>query len=77
MEKNQSLELVLMCKNDGIFINDKGEHCSVSKYYIKNTLNIFVTFSNGNGVATRNAIRSTSEKRILKLLNSDNFKLVN
>ena len=78
MENNyQTLSEALKCKNFGIFVNSNGEYCNVSRYYIKNSLRIQVIFNKDyTEMATRPAIDSTSEKRILKLLNSENFKLV-
>jgi hypothetical protein len=78
MENNyQTLSEVLKAKNNGLFLNSNGEYCNVNRYYINNTLKFQVIFNkNFTDIATRPAINSTSEKRILKLLNSENFKLV-
>jgi len=77
MENNKTLGQLLMAKSFGNFVNDKGEYCRVSRYYIKNTEKFQVVFSKGmNEVATRPAINSTSEKRIVKLLTTENFKLI-
>ena len=77
MENYNTLAEALKAKNNGLFINSNGEYCNVSRFYIKNTLRFQVTFNNNfTDIATRPAINSTSEKRILKLLNSENFKLV-
>ena len=58
-------------------INDKGEFINVVRFYQKNTLKFQVIFSKGLGyVATRPAINAVSEKRVLKLINTENFKLV-
>lgn len=77
MENYNTLAEALKAKNNGLFVNSNGEYCNVSRFYIKNTLRFQVTFNkNFTDIATRPAINSTSEKRILKLLNSENFKLV-
>jgi hypothetical protein len=74
--ENKTLGQVLECKSCGVFVNDKGEYCTVSTYYIKNTKRIQVVFSKGIGnPATRNAITTTSDKKVLKLLSSENFIL--
>ena len=74
--ENKTLGQVLECKSYGVFINDKGEYCTVSSYYIKNNKRIQVTFSKGIGtIATRPAITTTSEKKVLKLLSYENFVL--
>ena len=71
-----SIGQALGCKNYAVFINDNGQYCNISRYYIKNTLYFNVIFSKGLcDIATRNAIKTTSERKILKLLNSENFKL--
>lgn len=77
MENYNTLAEALKGKNNGLFVNSNGEYCNVSRFYIKNTLRFQVIFNkNFTDIATRPAINSTSEKRILKLLNSENFKLV-
>ena len=74
---NQTLGQVLRGRNEGVFVNDKGEFINVFRYYQKNTLKFQVIFSKGLGyVATRPAINAVSEKRVLKLINTENFKLV-
>jgi len=77
MENNITLGQLLQGKSFGTFINTNGEHCVVSRYYIGNKLKFQVIFrENLHSLATRPAINSTSEKRIVKLLTSENFKLV-
>ena len=77
MENYNTLTEALKSKNNGLFVNSNGEYCNVSRFYINNTLRFQVIFNkNFTDIATRLAINSTSEKRILKLLNSENFKLV-
>jgi hypothetical protein len=59
---------------NAVFKNDKGEYCRVSRYYIKNTEHFQVIFSKSvYDTATRFAINSISEKKILKFLNSEKF----
>jgi len=74
---NQTLGQILKTKNHGVLVNDKGEFINVIRFYQKNTLRFQVIFSKGLGdSATRPAINTTSEKRVLKLINTENFKLV-
>jgi hypothetical protein len=74
---NQTLGQVLRGRNEGVFVNDKGEFINVIRFYQKNTLKFQVIFSKGLGdVATRPAINTVSEKRVLKLINTENFQLV-
>ena len=74
---NQTLGQILLAKNNSVLVNDKGEFIYVVRYYQKNTLKFQVIFSKGLGdVATRPAINTVSEKRVLKLINDENFKLV-
>jgi hypothetical protein len=76
--KYKSLGEALKCKNYGVFVNSDGEYCTVGSYYIKNNNKFEIIFSKGlnGGIATRPAIKSTSEKKILKVLNYENFILV-
>jgi hypothetical protein len=74
---NQTLGVILQGRNEGVFVNDKGEFINVVRFYQKNTLKFQVIFSKGLGdVATRPAINTVSEKRVLKLINTENFQLV-
>jgi hypothetical protein len=74
---NQTLGQVLRGRNEGVFVNDKGEFINVIRFYQKNTLKFQVIFSKGLGdVATRPAINTVSEKKVLKLINTENFQLV-
>jgi hypothetical protein len=77
MTTEKTLGQVLRGRNEGIFVNDKGEFINVIRFYQKNTLKFQVIFSKGLGdVATRPAINTVSEKRVLKLINTENFQLV-
>ncbi len=74
----ETLGTILKGKNYGVFKNDKGEYCQVSRFYVRNNQKFQVIFSKSfSDLATRNAINSTSEKRILKLLKTENFVLEN
>jgi hypothetical protein len=77
MENYTSVGQALKAKNFGTFINTNGEYCVVSRFYIKNNLKYQVVFSKGFETATRPAINSVSEKKILKLLNTEKFILIN
>ena len=77
MENNITLGKLLQGKSFGKFVNTDGEHCVVSRYYTGNKLKFQVIFSeNLYSLATRPAINSVSEKRIVKLLTTENFKLI-
>jgi hypothetical protein len=77
MENYTSIGQALKTRNFGTFINTNGEYCTVSRFYVKNTLKFQVVFSKGFETATRPAINSVSENKILKLLNTEKFILIN
>jgi hypothetical protein len=73
----ETLGIILKGKNVGVFKNDNDEYCHICKFYIKNTQRIQIIFSKDFGdTATRSAINTTSEKKVLKLLKEENFKLL-
>ena len=73
-----SLSQALKARTDGLFLNDKGEYCRVNSYCYNNKRKIQVIFSkNVCDISARPALNSTSEKRVLKFLNSEKFVLVN
>lgn len=75
---NQTLGQILKGKNNGIFVNPNGEYINVTRYYVNNTLKFQIIFSkNIYDVATKPGINTTSEKKVLKLLNTENYELVN
>ena len=75
---NQTLGQILKGKNNGIFVNPNGGYINVTRYYYKNTLKFNVIFSkNIYDTATRPAMNTTVEKKVLKLLNTENYELVN
>lgn len=69
------------CNNYARFQNEQGEIISISSGYDKNTLRIYVTFmdtkdfANG-GVARQPMVRSTSEKKIAKLIIDGGYKKI-
>ena len=72
-----TLGVILRGKNVGVFKNDNDEYCYITRGYNKNTENFQIIFSKNNGdIATRPAINTTSEKKVLKILKEENFKLV-
>jgi hypothetical protein len=77
MENYTSVGQALKAKNFGTFINTNGEYCTVSRFYIKNNLKYQVVFSKGFDIATRPAMNTTFENKVLKLLSTENYKLVN
>jgi hypothetical protein len=77
MEKDITLGQLLRGKSSGKFVNNNGKYCTVLRYYIGNKQKFQVIFSeNLYSLATRAAINSTSEKKIIKLLTTENFMLV-
>jgi hypothetical protein len=74
---NQTLGQILLGKNNGLLVNDKGEYIYVIRYYNKNALKYQVIFSKGlTEMARKPALNTTVEKKVLKLINDENFKLV-
>ena len=72
----ETLGILLKGKNSGIFKNTNGEYCQISRYYIGNNQKFQVIFSKGFGdIAMRDAINTTSEKKILKLIKEEGFLL--
>ena len=72
----ETLGILLKGKNSGIFKNTNGEYCQISRYYIGNNQKFQVIFSKGmSDIATRGAINTTSERKILKLVKEEGFVL--
>ena len=72
----ETLGIILKGKTSGIFKNDNGEYCQISRYYIGNNQKFQIIFSKGyNDIAIRPAINTTSEKKVLKLIKDENFAL--
>lgn len=73
----ETLGILLKGKNTGIFKNAKDEYCHISKYYVGNIQKFQIIFSKGLGdIAIRNAINTTSEKKVLKLIKDEGFVFV-
>jgi hypothetical protein len=72
----ESLSIKLKCKNSGLFKNKLGDYCEISSYYIKNTRYFMVIFAKPGEIAKRFAIKTTSEKKVLKLIETEGFELV-
>lgn len=73
----ETLGKILGGKNYGLFRNSAGEYCQISRWYERNTLRIKVVFSKDmNTLATRYAINTISEKKVLKLIKDEGFVLV-
>lgn len=73
----KTLDMILRGRSFGVFKNREGEFCRISRYYIKNTCRYQVTFQENVGdLATRYAINTTSEKKVLKLIEEEGFELV-
>ena len=74
--ETKTLGILLKGKNSGVFKNANGEYCRISRYDIGNNPKIQVIFSKGVfDIATRNAINTTSEKKVLKLIEEEGFLL--
>ena len=74
MEKNITLGILMKGKNSAKFVNNQGEPCIVSRYYISNKQKFQIIFSNTlTEMAYKPAINSTSEKRIVKFLLDNTF----
>ena len=73
-----SLDGALKCKSYGVFVNENGEHCTVSVWYVKSKKHIQVCFTSLslNEQAKRFAINTSSEKKVVKILNDENFQLL-
>lgn len=69
----QTLGLALRSLSHGKFVSPTGEHCQISTYYERNTKKIKVYFEQPDGKVTRYAISTTSDKKVLDLLNNGNF----
>ena len=74
--ENITLNMILKSKSFGLFANTKGEYCTVSTYYTKNTKKIQVVFAKPGEIAKRFAINTISENKVKKLLINEGFQLV-
>lgn len=73
----ESLGIILKGRSFGIFKNNKNEYCQISSWYQKNTRKFQVIFRKDcQEIASRFAINTTSEKKILKLIKDEGFILV-
>jgi hypothetical protein len=69
-----NIGVILGSKNGAKFVNNNGEYCIINRYYVNNKLKYQVIFAETiTSLATRNAINTTSEKRIVKLINDEGF----
>ena len=66
----------LMLGSTGVFINGE-DICKVSRSYTKNTEHFLFTFHKaGCEMGIKPAIRTVSEKKVLKIIKDGNFTLV-
>ena len=74
----KALNEILNGRNKGLFRNTNGEYCRISKYYTGgNNENFQIIFSKDVfDIATRPAINTTSEKKVLELIKEEGFVLV-
>ncbi len=73
-----TLNALLNGRNYGTFKNANGEYCRIRIYDLGNNPKIQVIFAKGVfDIATRNAINTTSENKILKLIKEEGFNLQN
>ena len=67
---------LLKGKNSGVFKNNNGEYCQIIRYYVGNNKKFQIIFSKSlTDIAKRNAIITTSEKRVLNLIKKEEFIL--
>lgn len=72
----KTLDTLLNGRNYGIFKNANGEYCRIRRYDLGSNPKIQVIFAKGVfDIATRNAINTTSEKKVLKLIEEEGFAL--
>jgi hypothetical protein len=77
MTTEKTLGQILLGKNNGTLINDKGEYIYVIRYYNKNALKYQVIFSKSSTeMARKPPLNTTVEKKVLKLINDENYQLV-
>jgi hypothetical protein len=77
MTTEKTLGQILLGKSNGLLVNDNGEYIYVIRYYNKNTLKYQVIFSKGlTEMARKPALNTTVEKKVLKLINDENYQLV-
>lgn len=73
----ERLWMLLLGKRYGIFKNDKNEYCQVSRFYDNNREKYYIIFSDGKfgSIATRPAICTTVEKKVVKILKEGGYIL--
>jgi hypothetical protein len=77
MTTEKTLGQILLSKSNGLFVNDKGEYIYVVRYYNNNKLKYQVIFSKSlTEMARKPALNTTVEKKVLKLINDENYQLV-
>ena len=77
MTTEKTLGQILLSKSNGLLVNDKGEYIYVVRYYNNNKLKYQVIFSKSlTEMARKPALNTTVEKKVLKLINDENYQLV-
>lgn len=80
MKQFENLNQALKCKSSGVFKSPIGEYVTISTWYDKSTKRIQAIFKKDIGDttigATRYAINTISEKKIVKMLNENKFELI-
>jgi hypothetical protein len=77
MTTEKTLGQILLGKSNGLFVNDNGEYIYVVRYYYNNKLKYQVIFSKSlTEMARKPALNTTVEKKVLKLINDENYQLV-
>lgn len=75
-DTEMKLDNLLKGNNSGVFKNSNGEYCQIIKYYVGNNKKFQIIFSKSlTDIAKRNAIITTSEKRVLNLIKKEDFIL--
>ncbi|MCF8339644.1 MAG: hypothetical protein K9I82_01585 [Chitinophagaceae bacterium] len=73
----ERLGMLLIGKRYGIFKNDKGEYCQVSRSYQNNKEKYSIIFSDGKigSFANKPAIHTIVEKKVVKILKEGSYSL--
>lgn len=73
----ERLGMLLIGKRYGIFKNDKGEYCQVSRFYDNNREKYSIIFSNVGSIANKPAIHTVVEKKVVNILKEGSYILTN
>ena len=71
----ERLGMLMLGKRYGVFKNDRDEYCQVSRFYDNNREKYSIIFCNVGSIATRPAICTTVEKKVVKILKEGGYIL--